>query len=157
MILRSCLSKMQRQPSLAHAHRSCIRSVRTDRYLYIRNFYPQRPLLQPNAYKDGKAILQSLRALRETGKLDSLTEKLLFSSTRPAEELFFRRNDPNDVRLGEIVGKAARDYESARIVILGCPQDEGVKRNGGREGAAGIDRLSESDFERFVAALERSF
>jgi arylsulfatase A-like enzyme len=65
-----------------------IRSVRTDHFLYIRNFYPQRPLLQPNAYKDGKAILQSLRALHGAGKLDPLTENLLFSSTRPAEELY---------------------------------------------------------------------
>ena len=65
-----------------------IRSVRTDRFLYIRNFYPQRPLLQPNAYKDGKAILQSLRALHDAGKLNPLTEKLIFSSTRPAEELY---------------------------------------------------------------------
>jgi arylsulfatase A-like enzyme len=65
-----------------------IRSVRTDHFLYIRNFYPQRPLLQPNAYKDGKSILQSFRALHEAGKLDSLTEKLLFNSTRPAEELY---------------------------------------------------------------------
>ncbi len=29
-----------------------LRSVRTDRFLYIRNFYPKRPHLQPNAYKD---------------------------------------------------------------------------------------------------------
>lgn len=65
-----------------------IRSVRTDRFLYIRNFYPQRPLLQPNAYKDGKAILQTLRSLHEAGELDSLSESLLFSPTRPAEELY---------------------------------------------------------------------
>jgi arylsulfatase A-like enzyme len=66
----------------------CIRSVRTDRFLYIRNFYPQRSHLQPNAYKDGKAIVQSLRALHKTGQLDSLTERLLFSPTRPVEELY---------------------------------------------------------------------
>ncbi len=65
-----------------------IRSVRTDQFLYIRNFYPQRPLLQPNAYKDGKSILQSLRALHEAGKLDDLSEKLLFSPTRPEDELY---------------------------------------------------------------------
>ena len=65
-----------------------IRSVRTDRFLYIRNFHPQRPHLQPNAYKDGKAILQSLRALHEAGKLDTLTEQVLFSPTRPVEELY---------------------------------------------------------------------
>ncbi len=65
-----------------------IRSVRSDRYLYIRNFYPLRPHLQPNAYKDGKSIVQTLRALHEAGKLDPLQEKLLFSPTRPPEELY---------------------------------------------------------------------
>lgn len=65
-----------------------IRSVRTDRFLYIRNFYPQRPHLQPCAYKDGKTILQAMRSLHESGKLDPLSERLLFSPTRPSEELY---------------------------------------------------------------------
>ncbi|MGH7959201.1 MAG: sulfatase family protein [Opitutaceae bacterium] len=65
-----------------------IRSVRSDRFLYIRNFHPQRPHLQPNAYKDGKTIVQTLRSLHDAGKLDPLQEKLLFSPTRPAEELY---------------------------------------------------------------------
>ncbi len=65
-----------------------IRSVRTDRYLYIRNFLPRRPLLQPNAYKDGKSILQALRARQAAGQLDPLAERLLFSPERPAEELY---------------------------------------------------------------------
>jgi arylsulfatase A-like enzyme len=65
-----------------------LRSVRNDRFLYIRNFYPQRPHLQPNAYKDGKSIVQTLRALHTAGKLDPLQEKLLFSPTRPTEELY---------------------------------------------------------------------
>ncbi len=65
-----------------------LRSVRTDRFLYIRNFYPLRPHLQPNAYKDGKSIVQSLRNLHKSGKLDVLSEVLLFSPTRPPEELY---------------------------------------------------------------------
>ncbi|HTI51683.1 MAG TPA: sulfatase, partial [Planctomycetaceae bacterium] len=65
-----------------------IRSVRTDRFLYIRNFHPQRPHLQPNAYKDGKSIVQALRRLHDEGKLDELTEELLFRPSRPAEELY---------------------------------------------------------------------
>lgn len=65
-----------------------IRSVRTDRFLYIRNFHPQRPHLQPNAYKDGKSIVQTLRRLHADGKLDALSEKLLFAPTRAAEELY---------------------------------------------------------------------
>lgn len=65
-----------------------LRSVRSDRFLYIRNFHPQRPHLQPNAYKDGKTIVQILRTLHGAGKLDPLAEKLLFSPARPAEELY---------------------------------------------------------------------
>lgn len=43
-------------------------------------------------------------------------------------------HDANDPRLGEVVAKASVD--DAQIVIVGCPQDEGVRRNNGRPGAA---------------------
>lgn len=65
-----------------------IRSVRTDRWLYIRNFHPDRPMLQPNAYKDNKPILLRLRELHAAGQLNDLQERLLFAPTRPAEELY---------------------------------------------------------------------
>lgn len=65
-----------------------LRSVRDARFLYIRNFYPLRPHLQPNAYKDGKSIVQALRALHAAKTLDPLAERLLFSPTRPPEELY---------------------------------------------------------------------
>jgi formiminoglutamase len=55
-------------------------------------------------------------------------------TTRPNKELFFRKNDANDIRLGEIVPNC--NYDESEVVILGCPQDEGVRRNGGRVGAA---------------------
>jgi formiminoglutamase len=57
-------------------------------------------------------------------------------TSRPNPELFFTRNDKNDPRLGEVVGRGEQDYGASDIVILGCPQDEGVRRNNGREGAA---------------------
>jgi arylsulfatase A-like enzyme len=75
-----------------------MRSVRSDRFLYIRNFHPQRPHLQPNAYKDGKSIVKTLRSLHEAGKLDPLAEKLLFSPTRPDEELYEWTTDRWQVR-----------------------------------------------------------
>ena len=56
-------------------------------------------------------------------------------TTRPKSDLFFSRNDKNDPRLGEIVGRDQNDYAAANLVILGCPQDEGVRRNNGRPGA----------------------
>lgn len=55
---------------------------------------------------------------------------------RPKPEIFFTKNDKNDPRLGEIVDRDEKDYSAADIVILACPQDEGVRRNKGREGAA---------------------
>jgi len=70
-----------------------LRSVRDSNYLYIRNFYPQRPHLQPNAYKDGKSIVQRLRELHALGQLEPLTTELLFSPARPAEELYQWRSD----------------------------------------------------------------
>lgn len=75
-----------------------IRSVRTDRFKYIRNFLPLRPHLQPNRYKDNKEIVQRLRELHEQAKLDSLTEQLLFSPTRQAEELYDLNADPLEIK-----------------------------------------------------------
>ncbi len=75
-----------------------IRSVRTPTWLYVRNFHPRRPLLQPNAYKDGKAIVQRLRELHATGALDPLQESLLFAPERPEEELYAWPEDRHQVR-----------------------------------------------------------
>ena len=63
-----------------------IRSVRTNGWKYIRNYHPERPHLQPNAYKDHKAISIAFRAI----PLDELTpvQAALRAPTRPAEELY---------------------------------------------------------------------
>ncbi len=74
-----------------------IRSVRTDRFKYIRNDMNQRPHLQPCLYKDEKAIVMKLRELHAAKKLDDLTERLLFAETRPAEELYDLAADPHEV------------------------------------------------------------
>ena len=70
-----------------------LRSVRTKHYKYIRNFVPERPHLQPNRYKDNKAIIKTLRGLRAEGALAPEIEKLFFAS-RPEEELYDLREDP---------------------------------------------------------------
>jgi arylsulfatase A-like enzyme len=75
-----------------------IRSVRTEQFKYIRNFHPQRPLLQPNNYKDTKPFMPRLRELHAQGKLNPLQEEILFSPNRPAEELYDVRADPFETR-----------------------------------------------------------
>ena len=75
-----------------------LRSLRTDTFLYVRNYHPERPLLQPCSYKDGKAIVQQLRFLHASGRLPSLSAQLLFSPTRPQEELYEYDTDRWQVR-----------------------------------------------------------
>ncbi len=70
-----------------------IRSVRSEHYLYIKNYYPRRPHLMPSNYKDGKLIIKRLRELHAQGKLSSLAEKLLFAPTRAADELYLYGQD----------------------------------------------------------------
>ncbi len=66
-----------------------------------------------------------------------MSQSSLFDQTlRPDPALFFTRNDPNDVRLGQAAHHDPAHYDPAHVVILSCPQDEGVRRNGGRLGAA---------------------
>jgi|TARA_B110000495_G_scaffold203582_1_gene228015 arylsulfatase A-like enzyme len=78
------------------------RSVHTGKYKYIRNFFPDRPHLQPTNYKDTKPILIRLRELQAAGKLSALQEKLLFSPYRALEELYDIETDPYEtVNLGD--------------------------------------------------------
>jgi arylsulfatase A-like enzyme len=74
-----------------------MRAVRSERYKYIRNFLPNRPYLQPNAYKDGKPIVQAMRRLHGQGKLTP-EQALIMRETRPAEELYDLRNDPYELK-----------------------------------------------------------
>jgi arylsulfatase A-like enzyme len=74
-----------------------IRSVRSERFKYIRNFYPNRPYLQPNRYKDEKAIVQTMRSLHAAGRLTPEQAHIL-APARPSEELYDLQNDPHELR-----------------------------------------------------------
>src|ERR1043166_7435066 len=62
------------------------------------------------------------------------------------EALVYTRGDPNDIRLGDVVRRGRDRYPLPRppgsepgivdVVVVGCPQDEGIRRNRGRPGAA---------------------
>jgi arylsulfatase A-like enzyme len=73
-----------------------IRSVRTGRWKYIRNFLPKRPYLQPNDYKDNKPCLIALRAAEAAGQLNE-AQRLIFADTRPPEELYDLKTDPWEI------------------------------------------------------------
>lgn len=72
-----------------------IRTVRTDKYRYIKNFHTDRILLQPQ-YRDNKATTIRLHELHESGELGAIPEWAFFGE-RPAEELYDLENDPHQV------------------------------------------------------------
>jgi formiminoglutamase len=61
----------------------------------------------------------------------------LVSILVPADPgLFYRRDDAFDPRMGERVLRGVEAMAGAEVALIGCPQDEGVRRNRGRVGAA---------------------
>jgi len=74
-----------------------IRCVRTKRYKYIRNFMPERPYTQTNAYKETSyPMLNLMKELHAQGKLTPVQE-LFMVPRKPDEELYDLRNDPYEV------------------------------------------------------------
>jgi formiminoglutamase len=73
------------------------------------------------------------------------------NTTRPNPALFFKSHDPNDVRLGQTVSFNESDFDKSKYVLIGCPQDEGVKRNHGRIGSAAAPAKIRECFYKLVA------
>jgi arylsulfatase A-like enzyme len=70
-----------------------VRAVRNNRYKYIRNFYPEKPLYQEITYRLQQPMMRELIMLRDSGKLDAVQMKW-FAVTKPKEELYDTENDP---------------------------------------------------------------
>jgi len=74
-----------------------IRAVQDGRYKYIRNFYPDRPYTQYNAYKRNMyPDLPLMEVLKKQGKLTP-AQMAFMGDQRPAGELYDMRNDPDEV------------------------------------------------------------
>ncbi|MCP4312675.1 MAG: sulfatase [Bacteroidetes bacterium] len=73
-----------------------VRAVRTNDYLYVKNYLTDRPLYQP-AYRDGYATFITLRKLYEENKLTPLQASYHKASQRPDEELYDVKKDTNQL------------------------------------------------------------
>jgi arylsulfatase A-like enzyme len=87
-----------------------IRSVRDTRYKYIRNFMPERPYTQPNAYKErAYPALAIMKQLHTQGKL-TREQELFMAPNKPEEELYDLQTDPHE--LHNLA--ASKDHEPIR-------------------------------------------
>lgn len=66
------------------------------------------------------------------------------------KDLFQTRNQKDDERIGDIIDTEMKSYSEANVVIVGCPQDEGVKRNLGRPGAKDAPKEIRRAFYNFA-------
>jgi uncharacterized sulfatase len=74
-----------------------IRCVRSKRYKYIRNYYPERPYTQFNGYKRLQyPMLTVLQVLHKQGRLTPEQARFL-APTRPKEELYDLQEDPHEL------------------------------------------------------------
>jgi arylsulfatase A-like enzyme len=105
-----------------------IRTVRTQKYRYIRNFLSYRPHAQRNQYKDGKEISKHMRELYNDGKLNELQSRF-YQSTRPVEELYDVVNDPYQINNLATNPKHTKTLDNLRSVLynwMGETNDQGL-------------------------------
>jgi formiminoglutamase len=82
--------------------------------------------------------------------------------TPTSQDLFFSKNDAQDPRLGDLASSASLISVSSTdpcFFILGYPDDEGIRLNGGRPGAAEAPKSIRNFFYRMTpdASIKKSF
>jgi len=102
-----------------------IRCVRTRQYKYIRNFMPERPYTQPNAYKEQSyPMLNLMKELHAQGKLTPV-QGLFMAPRKPDEELYDLTKDP-----WEIDNLAASPEHQATLKNMRAILDKWIKETG---------------------------
>ena len=113
-----------------------VRSVRDERFRYVRNHHPEVPASEGSAFREGLPIMRRLRALHEAGELPPAGEA--WFRPRPPESLYDTEADPYEIH--DLAGdpahaatlarlRAALDDWEARVPDLGAlPESELVAR-----------------------------
>ncbi len=74
-----------------------MRAVRDKRFKYIRNFHPELPYAQLNAYNEQNPTMRVWRQLHAQGELTGAPEAF-FATTKPREELYDTDADPDEIQ-----------------------------------------------------------
>ena len=114
---RAFLGRQKAEPrKYAFSHRDrfdesydMMRSVRDEKYRYVRNYFPNQPYVLWIPYRNNSPIMKEMLRLQAEDKLQG-PQKLWFSGTRPPEELYDCDADPYHVN------NLADDSQHARVL-----------------------------------------
>jgi len=79
------------------------RSVLDGRFVYVKNFHPELPLIYRHKYREQMEMNMSLINLNKAGKLSG-DAAYIFMKTKPVEELYDLKTDPYEIN--NLAGKA---------------------------------------------------
>ncbi len=106
-----------------------VRSVRSDRYRYIRNYIPQRPFMFYHGHQRAMyPVVSLLDRLHEEGKLNAVQAQLM-APRLPEEELFDLKNDPHEIR--NLVGSDDPEHRRVLHQLRGA-LDDWIEETGDR-------------------------
>ena len=122
-----------------------IRAVRTQRFKYIRNGFPERPHLQPCAYKDNKSTYLAIRDWGKKGKLNDLQQRLLLAPSRTPEELYDLKTDPWELK------NLANDPKHAKTLLkMRKSLDKWIKETGDQGQKVESMKMYDSDMKIYM-------
>ncbi|MGV3557436.1 sulfatase family protein [Larkinella arboricola] len=94
-----------------------MRCVRDKRFKYIRNYRPEVPYMQPNAYKETEYPMWNLlKELNQQGKLTS-AQALFVAPTKPTEELYDLQADPHELSNLAASAKHQKTRDRMRTIL----------------------------------------
>jgi arylsulfatase A-like enzyme len=74
-----------------------VRAVKDKRYKYIRNYQPDKPVMQDIQYRLNMDMMNELIKLNKEGKLNE-AQSLWFRKSKPVEELYDTEQDPFELK-----------------------------------------------------------
>lgn len=97
-------------------------SIRSDRYLYIRNYMPQQSVYRPVTFRLAMPMMRNMLELKEQGKLNN-EQMAWFDNNQPVELLFDCETDPH--QLHNLADK--KEYRSTLREMRKAYQKEWIK------------------------------